>query len=347
MNTRNYGIDLLRIIAMCMIVLLHTLGRGGILSSSTAGTTLYNTAWFLEIMCYGAVNVYALISGYVGWKQNFKYSKIAMIWLQLIFYSVLISFYFIKYFPETLECIGWSWKWALMPIMNNQYWYITCYFGMSIFIPLMNKAIVHMEETILRIEVIMSVIFFSIVPFVTKSGVFGIKSGYSILWLMILYLIGGYISKYSITAKIRGLWLVFIFFISCFITWIFTINGYEEWLDYTSITVLISSISLLLLFGKMLICNRFIIKSIVFFTPMTLGVYILHANYMIWTKYMGDYAISFTQYGAGTCLGLCVFSAIAIYIGCSLVDYLRLKLFSLCKINTLLHNMEEKIYKIL
>ena len=33
-GTRNYGIDLLRIVSMFMVVLLHTLGQGGILKST-------------------------------------------------------------------------------------------------------------------------------------------------------------------------------------------------------------------------------------------------------------------------------------------------------------------------
>lgn len=33
MKTRNYGIDFLRMISMIMIVMLHTLGHGGILRS--------------------------------------------------------------------------------------------------------------------------------------------------------------------------------------------------------------------------------------------------------------------------------------------------------------------------
>ena len=62
---RNYGIDALRIVSMFMIVILHTLGHGGILSSVSIFSGKY---------C--AVNCYALISGYVGINSKYRYSKI-------------------------------------------------------------------------------------------------------------------------------------------------------------------------------------------------------------------------------------------------------------------------------
>lgn len=73
---RNYGIDLLRIVAMMMIPLLHVLGHGGILGTLTPLETHYEIAWFLEIACYCAVNVYALISGYVGYGRKQKYANL-------------------------------------------------------------------------------------------------------------------------------------------------------------------------------------------------------------------------------------------------------------------------------
>ena len=70
---RNYGIDLLRIVSMLMVVVLHVLGQGGVLKTSTPLSIGYSVAWILEIAAYCAVNCYALISGYVGVNSKFKY----------------------------------------------------------------------------------------------------------------------------------------------------------------------------------------------------------------------------------------------------------------------------------
>ena len=63
---RILGLDLLRILATYMIVILHLLAFTGLLSASAPLTVRSNLLWFLESACYGAVNCYALISGYIA-----------------------------------------------------------------------------------------------------------------------------------------------------------------------------------------------------------------------------------------------------------------------------------------
>lgn len=56
MKTRNYGIDFLRMISMIMIVMLHTLGHGGILRSVSFLSVHYQIAWLLEVIAVAAQN---------------------------------------------------------------------------------------------------------------------------------------------------------------------------------------------------------------------------------------------------------------------------------------------------
>ena len=57
LNQRNYGVVLLRILAMLFVVVLHTLGHGGVLANAPAGTMQYSTSWALEIIAYPAVDI--------------------------------------------------------------------------------------------------------------------------------------------------------------------------------------------------------------------------------------------------------------------------------------------------
>ena len=57
---RNYGIDLLRLVAMFMVVVLHVLGHGGILNAATGIN--YSISMLLRICAYCAVDCYAIIS---------------------------------------------------------------------------------------------------------------------------------------------------------------------------------------------------------------------------------------------------------------------------------------------
>lgn len=64
---RNYGIDLLRIILTFMICVLHTQGRNNLLPEVVSGfRSPYAITWLMEILCYCAVDGYALISGYTA-----------------------------------------------------------------------------------------------------------------------------------------------------------------------------------------------------------------------------------------------------------------------------------------
>ena len=82
---RNIGIDLLKIVSMLMIVTLHMLGHGGVLDNMPPMSRCYQVAWLIEIACYGAVNCYALASGFLTARCNIR--KLMELWLQVMFYS--------------------------------------------------------------------------------------------------------------------------------------------------------------------------------------------------------------------------------------------------------------------
>ena len=99
---RCYGIDLLRMISMFMVIVLHLCGHGGVLSAFQTSSKRFWFAWLLEISAYCAVNCYALISGYVGVDSKYRYSRIFLLWLQVIFYTVSITVLFSGLHPEVL-----------------------------------------------------------------------------------------------------------------------------------------------------------------------------------------------------------------------------------------------------
>ena len=86
---RNYGVDLLRILSMFFVIILHCLGKGGVLDAAKQGTAQYSSAWFLEAVAYCAVNIFGMISGYVGYSdmpKKTKYSNWILMWRLLTQY---------------------------------------------------------------------------------------------------------------------------------------------------------------------------------------------------------------------------------------------------------------------
>ena len=91
MREKNYGIDTLRILAMFMVTILHILTQGGILNASSRFTSQYEAGWFLQTAAFCAVDIYALISGYVWVSAQYRYRNIMELWLQVLFYTVSIT----------------------------------------------------------------------------------------------------------------------------------------------------------------------------------------------------------------------------------------------------------------
>ncbi|MDO5138181.1 MAG: hypothetical protein Q4D71_06920, partial [Oscillospiraceae bacterium] len=74
-DKRNYGIDCLRILCMIMVACHHILYHGGILERAIHFPGSYQAAWALNIGVYCAVNVYGMISGYVGHAERYLYRR--------------------------------------------------------------------------------------------------------------------------------------------------------------------------------------------------------------------------------------------------------------------------------
>ena len=78
---RMANLEVLRCVAMMMVVVLHYLGKGGLLPDLTAPLSVQDmAAWLLEAFCIVAVNVYMMISGYFLCESSFKLSRLLTLW---------------------------------------------------------------------------------------------------------------------------------------------------------------------------------------------------------------------------------------------------------------------------
>ena len=350
-NKRNYGIDLLRIISMFMVVILHVLGSGGILDA-TLGMVMHNrAAWLLEIAAYCAVNCYALISGYVGVNSKFKFTNIVTLWLQVFFYNLLISvlFWLFKFQPFNFDTIVN----AIFPVFTRRYWYFTAYFCMFFFTPALNLILNKMSKKQMGFILLSGVIILSVFPTFLQLDTFGLTYGYSPWWLIFLYLIGGYIKKYNLFSN--GGWKEYIVYYICFVLFTFlskigfefiTIRLFGEirynfmFIGYTSPTILGCAISLLMAFSKMKVQK--ISKFISFFAPLSFGVYIIHNNPIFAQKFWHGKFVFLSEYSPFLII-LGVFAcALVVYIGCSLVDFVRFSIFKFFKIKERVSKLEKK-----
>lgn len=257
---RNYGIDLLRICSMYMIVVLHVLAQGSILANvgMEPYSLNYRLAWLLEAASYCAVNCFALISGYVGVESHFQYKKGIKLWEKVLFWTVLLTAIYKYYMPNGVEVPGW--KDAFLPVTRQSYWYVTAYFCMFPFLPFLNRLLQHLDEKESRTLASIIFIWVSCYPTFMNRDLFTLQNGYTVGWIVLLYLLGGCLKKIKLGRKMkRRSW--FLIYLGCVI-FAWTAKMWMEvkqtgtvspnfLLGYTSPTMLLAAIALLLFFAEM------------------------------------------------------------------------------------------------
>lgn len=361
MSKRNYGIDLLRCVSMMLVVVLHVLGRGQVLEAASPESANYKTVWFLETIAYCAVNCYALISGYVGIKAKHKYRNIATTWLQVAFYTVSIALLFQIFDPASIDLKGIIS--SFFPVIHRFYWYFTSYFALFFLMPILNAGINALNKNdakkvvggiIVIFSVIRTLLCFNILDTFNTIDIFMANNGYSILWLMLLYIVGGCISKFEFfkTTKAWKLWVVF--WISVILSWAFklivelpgndkfkSIVGANSLISYLSPTIIATAICLLVLFSRMETLPKAIQKIVSFFAPASFSVYIIHENELFRNLFIVGKFRNFADMNTLEMLLYVLVTVLIIYISCSLIDQIRILLFKLFKVKDIINKIAD------
>lgn len=363
LSKRNYGIDFLRMLSMLMVVVLHVLGQGGIIGSTTVLSANYEVAWLFETAAYCAVNCFALISGYVCVEASFKYSRLIALWFQVVFYTVGITVLFNIFRPETIT--GLSYAKAFMPMMFREYWYFTSYFGMFFFIPIFNYILNSASQKILKVLIGSCVFVLSVVPVVSSiittiaktngTDLFSTVGGYSMIWLSALYIIGGYIKKYNPMDKWKKSYYMLGYVISIFVTWLIkylveTATSRSSgglvygnfFISYTSPTILLAGVFLLLFFSKCNFRSKAGCKAIAILSPAAFSVYIIHVHPLPWEYIMKGLTASFAKLDTFSMIFTFIGAVVSIYLLCSLIDLIRIYIFKLFKVNEFSEFLEKQ-----
>lgn len=322
---RNYGIDSLKLVLMFMVGTLHVLGRGGILEQTelSGGGVHF---WILEILAYCAVDGFALISGYTAQNKKINYQRIVSMWLQVFFYSFIVSIVLILLgFGDGVsikELIKY-----MFPLTFGMYWYFSAYFILFLAIPLLNKFLYNLKDEEKKSYFWVIVVLFSIMGVVADS--FATNRGYSAIWLIILYCLGFLIKELSFLSKCKSSWLVIIILLNSILTlFIYKIIGIERILNYHSPTILLNAIILVVVFSKIVPTKVEILKKT---APLAFGIYLFQLNPVIWKNVLNDRFTYVYDLPIIYAITLVLFYSSIIFFSGLLIEYIRVKLFKFLK----------------
>lgn len=344
---RNYGIDLLRIVATFMVLVLHVLGAGGIVNAIDASSSIYITSWALRMAAYCAVNCYGLISGYVGVRARFRLSNLMLLWLQVSLTGVVltVSSYFLGAEVTLLDLASSS-----MPLIYEMFWYFTAYVCVYLLSPFLNQLIEKLDKSNTIMMFVVLTVLFSIIPTFLHIDKFGVNSGYSATWLAVLYLVGGAIRKHYAESKVKKKILLGGYLLAVALTLFtklgieylgFTLYTSDFLMSYNSPTMVMAGVCLLLLFANLDV-ERFK-KPISFFAPFTFGVYIIHSHPVIYNNFIANRFTSFTEMHPVVFVLALLLLVTVIFMACSVMEFLRIKLFMLLHLKELCKFIENKV----
>jgi len=357
MGKRDSSIELLRVLATVMVITLHILGQGGILSHASPEGATYWVAWLLEICAYCAVNCFALISGYVLADRGVRIKSILLLWLQAALYSTVISAVFFVTAPETFTAKNIIV--AIFPIIGRQWWYLSSYFAMIALVPLINKGVQLFSEKALGVIPATVLLLIGVLD-CAVSGLFGIdafalRGGYSAIWLIIMYLFGAYLKKRSERSKLTAtvallgyLSAIAVTFLSKLVIHFVTKHRLGSvthdgiLISYTSFTIILSSV-FLFLFCRKLRLGRIAKELTELLAPTTLGVYLIHTHPLVFEHLIKNAFVPFLDKPLPLTVLLIAITVAAVFVLCAAVELLRIQLFRLLGINKLCEYADNKI----
>ncbi|MBO4919052.1 MAG: acyltransferase [Erysipelotrichaceae bacterium] len=324
-NTRNQGIDLLRIILIFMVCIQHVVTKADIMNTGTNPNAY--VYWFIDMFCCCAVDSYAMISGYVSNKNTIQYKRIVSLWLQAIFYSFAVSLIMNLFFFKKELSLSFVIK-SLMPITNNTFWYITAYIPLLFLMPFINRHIDSLEDKELKELFVVILYVFS---FLALLGDSWSSYGYSCIWIVILYVIGRIIQKINLFKRLQSSSLLLLYLLSIAVTWLsFYITGIPRMEEYISPTIMLCAMILVVVFSRIGMQNGSVRKI----SALTLGIYLLQGNpyfsQFYFQKVLPLDGINLLP----TLLLVFLKSLLLMMIGCA-VEQARLLIFRILKIDKL------------
>lgn len=299
-------------------------------------------------MLFGAwgktgINCFLLITGYFMCKSDITIKKFIKLIIQVEFYR-LIAFTIFTTSGYTNFTIQTLLK-ACIPITTLKHNFTACFLTFYLFIPFLNILVQNMTEKQHRHLLALVGFFYIILGSIPK---FNINFNY-VTWFCIIYFIGSYLRLYPIqlfeNKKARTALFIGSVLISAISVLAFHYIGlkYDKhlwhfWLaDSNKILAVVTSISAFVFFKYLKIPYNKFINTV---ASTTFGVLLIHANSDTMRQWLWkDFLNNVGNFNNGNIYFHAILSIIGIFIVCSIIDFLRQKLFKTFKIwrNIILH----------
>lgn len=343
MKKRIYGLDFLRIFAMWLVVLDHTVianlvgGNAFFHKNIFSGTNA--AMWLLYMLSIWCNVLFGMVSGYLMYTKKPKPARVFSIWLEVFFYSVICFLFLVLVYH--LPVTRTSLLNALFPIIRVRYWYLTAYFEMLLFVPLLNLIVRYVSRQIALISFTLFFVMVITLPLFLNphADPFSLMTGKNAFGLMLFYLMGAFLRKFKLDQLFskKNWWSIVV--ITLMLGWLSKIGAAlldqkYGWTLNTNFLVKNTSLAPTTLLGAFAFFCIF--KNVQFkqsahgllkmFSAASLGVYLLHWALIPVLQYK-MMVPGRDQMNPLLLLVVILGIALIIDLACSLIDILRIYLF--------------------
>ena len=335
-KVRSSNLELYRILVMLLIVAHHYVVNSGLLSVMNENILSANTAFYSLFGAWGktGINCFVLITGYFMCKSQITVRKFLKLFLAVLTYSGVITTLFIigGYTPIGILRMVLE----VMPLRNitpNDF--VSCFILFYLCIPFLNILFNNITKKQHQWLIILLLFIYTVHGSAPK--LMSVSMNY-ISWFSVLYFIAAYLRFYPIKENNTKFWgLATLFSFSLSSIGILVLNylqaeltvepnvaySYRLVQDSNALLALTNGIASFMWFKSMNIRNSKLINTI---AASTFGVLLIHANSSTMRQWLWEDTIDCVRHFDTPYYWLYAIGCVlAIYIICTLIDYIRTK----------------------
>lgn len=318
-NLRQSGIELLRIVAIVMVLVCHANAR--VLGLPSRAEVFSVPAPSIARMLFGAmavygVNIFVMISGWFG--IHAKPKSLAKLLFEVLFLLWGIYAVFLLTGNATFNMHDIKVCLAL----TDEYWFVMAYVGLYIFSPVLNAFVEKASKRELQLLLVGFYVFQCY--YCWASGTLDYFSGYSITFFFGLYLTARYFRLYPVRILSRHGGLVYVASLAVVTTVsvvaLVLVGNWARMLRYDNPLVIVGAIGLLNAFSHLRFHSR-LVNSL---ATACFAVYIIHFDPLVFHYFaMAVKSIYNSTSGLVTVAAISMF-LVAVFLACWLIDRVRL-----------------------
>lgn len=271
---RKYGVDVVRIIAVILVLTVHFFLNTNYYSTSISGISMI-VQTIIKNFCRSCVPLFIIITGFLNNKKEYNKSffkglfNILLVWL---FYSI-IEYLYVAISSDMLGKINIkTFLSSITSFKACEYsWYIKMYIGLYFMTPVLNNAYNSFNKKNKLYLLIITICNLILPVFVNNifNGIIYMPYWWSGLYPIAYYIMGKFLSDNKPNIKKKNIVILIILtqILTCLYNTLFAI-------EYNSFTVFINSTLIFLLFYDIDIKNKVLQNIIKYTSNITLDIYL-------------------------------------------------------------------------